>query len=246
MNLAPTLVPADHGGLRLATDPAAREAGVLVAFTDRRGGVSRRPFDSLNLAMSVGDDPSAVTTNRARVAQALGFDLDRLALARQVHGAELIEVTGGCSGVVGEADVLATSTPGQAIAILTADCTPVTIWGSRGVAIAHAGWRGLVAGAVERAVDWVGDPRAAWVGPSVRGCCYQVGPDVIDAFEQRGLPITDDRHVDPRDASLHVLKSCGVDAVATSNACTFMDGNYFSYRRDEITGRQGAFASLLP
>ena len=184
-------------------------------------------------------------SNRAKVSAALGIDENRLALARQVHGAELIEVAGGCSGVVGEADVLATSEPGQAIAILTADCTPVTVWGSRGVAIAHAGWRGLVAGAIERAVEWVGDTHAAWVGPSIRGCCYEVGDDVIDAFQGRGLPIVDERHVDPGDAAVHVLQSCGVTSVAASNVCTFMDPNYYSYRRDEITGRQGAFVALL-
>lgn len=245
MEFEPKLTPAQLGDIHVLEDPGVRAAGVSIAFTDRRGGASRRPFESLNLALTVGDDETVVRANRAAVAEALGFDGSKLALARQVHGAELIEVPGGCFGVMGEADVLATTAPDQTIAILTADCTPVTVWGSNGIAIAHAGWRGLVAGAIERAVEWVGKPHAAWVGPSVRGCCYEVGPDVIDAFEKRDLPITDERHVDPRDASLHVLKSVGVDAVAASNVCTFMDGNYFSYRRDQITGRQGAFATLL-
>ena len=245
MDLEPSLTPSRDGELNFLTDESARAAGVLVAFTDRRGGSSRRPFDSLNLALSVGDDENAVETNRRAVAEALGLDSQRVALAKQVHGAELIEVPGGCSGVMGEADVLATSAPGQAIAILTADCTPVTIWGERGVAIAHAGWRGLVAGAIERAVEWVGVTHAAWVGPSIRGCCYEVGSDVIEAFDGRGLPIVDDRHVDPRDAAVHVLRTCGVTSIAASNVCTFMDPNYYSYRRDQITGRQGAFVSLL-
>jgi polyphenol oxidase len=245
MDFTPQLTAARRDELHVLTDEGATEHGLLVAFTDRRGGRSVEPFDSLNLALTVGDDEGAVRANRSIAAAALGFDIDRLALARQVHGAELIEVPRGCSGVLGEADVLATSAPGQTIAILTADCTPVVVWGERGVAIAHAGWRGLVAGAIEVAVAWVGAVSAAWVGPCIRGCCYEVGPEVIDGFRARGLPTTDDRHVDPRDASMHALKSCGVEAVAATDVCTFTDRNFYSYRRDKVTGRHGAFARLL-
>ena len=232
-------------GVHVYEDLGARERGLLVAFTDRRGGQSKPPFDSLNLAATVGDDVAVVDGNRRRVAAALGFAPDVLALARQVHGADLIAVPGGCSGVVGVADVLATSATGQALAILTADCTPVVVAGERRVALAHAGWRGLVAGAIETALEWVGDVDAAWVGPCIRACCYEVGPEVIDAFEQRGLPVADERHVDPRDASLHVLKSTGVAEVAAPDVCTYCDRNFYSYRRDGITGRQGAFVTLL-
>ena len=244
MTLEPNLTATDRDGLYGFEDAAARSEGLVIAFTDRRGGESPAPFDSLNLALTVGDEPARVERNRRRAAEA--FSLPSLmALARQVHGAELIEVPGGCSGVVGEADVLATSARGQVISILTADCTPVVVQGTRGVAIAHAGWRGLVAGAIERAVEWVGEPRGAWVGPCIRACSYEVGPDVIDAFSSRDLPIADGSHVDPRDASLHVLARCGIDNAAYTDVCTFCDANFFSYRRDGVTGRQGAFAALL-
>lgn len=244
MGFEPTLVATSSSGLHAFEDPAARDHGVVVAFTDRRGGVSAAPFDSLNLALSVGDDPDAVERNRALVADAFGYEGSGPALARQVHGAELIEVPGGCSGVMGEADVLATSARDQSIAILTADCTPVVVWGERGVAIAHAGWRGLVAGAIERSVEWVGAARAAWVGPCIRACCYEVGPEVIEAFERKGLPIADASHVDPRDASIHVLQESGVTAVAATDICTYENPNFYSYRRDGVTGRQGALVSL--
>jgi YfiH family protein len=246
MTLHPTLTRTQHGDIHTFEDTAARAEGVLVAFTDRRGGASEAPFDSLNLAMTVGDDLDRVERNRKEVASSLGFATDRLALARQVHGSELIEVRGGCSGVIGEADVLATSERGQVLAILTADCTPVVVAGSKGIAIAHAGWRGVVAGAVEVAVDRVGEAQAAWVGPSIRACCYEVGGDVIEAFAARGLPIADESHVDPRDAAIAALERAGVDAIAATDACTHCDLNFFSYRRDGVTGRQGAFVSLLP
>lgn len=245
MDLQPRLLPTERAGLTVFEDPGARAAGLLVAFTNRRGGESLPPFDSLNLALTVGDEADAVERNRRRVSEALGFAADRMALARQVHGAELIEVPDGCSGLVGEGDILATSASGQVISILTADCTPVAIAGTRGVALAHAGWRGLVAGAIERALEWVGDAHVAWVGPCIRACCYEVGPDVIEAFERRGLPIADERHVDPRDASRYVLNENGLRTVATTDVCTYCDADHFSYRRDGVTGRQGAFLAQL-
>jgi polyphenol oxidase len=215
-----------------------------VWFTDRRGGVSSPPFDSLNLAARVGDDPSSVAANRARVAAAAGFELAALRLAKQVHGADLIEVGRESAPVAGEADVLLTREPGVTIGILTADCTPVVVVGSESVSIAHAGWRGLAAGAVQAAVEAVGEPRAAYVGPSIRACCYEVGSEVIEAFEERGLPIAGTDRVDPGAAAVAALRGAGVEEIAASDGCTSCDPRYFSYRRDGVTGRQGAFVTL--
>lgn len=242
----PTIADAPDGAIRLQTDPAARAAGLLIAFTDRQGGISSPPYDSLNLAARVGDDAAAVSQNRAIVAAAAGFDGAKLRLARQVHGADVREVTGADAPVVGEADVLVTSQPGVVVGILTADCTPVIVAGRGRVAIAHAGWRGLVAGAIEAAVEAVGDVDAAWVGPSIHACCYEVGPEVIDAFRSRGLPAAGTARVDPGRAATFSLHRAGVERVASSTDCTSCDRRYFSYRRDGRTGRQGAFVALLP
>lgn len=232
-------------GVRIQGDPGADAHGVMVAFTDREGGVSPAPYDSLNLAARVGDDPELVARNRARVAAAVGFDPAKLRLARQVHGADLLDVATADETVAGEADVLATSEPGVVIAILTADCTPVIVAGTDRVAIAHAGWRGLVAGAVETAVEAAGEVRAAWVGPSIHACCYEVGPEVIDAFRSEGLPVAGSDRVDPGRAAAFALHRAGVRHVAASTDCTSCDRRYFSYRRDGTTGRQGAFVALL-
>ena len=244
MSFRPTVTEKGVDGLRLLTDEGASERGIRVFFTDRRGGASAPPFDSLNLAARVGDDPVRVEENRRRVAGAAGFDLTRLALARQVHGASVIEVRDGEAGVVGEADVLVTRSRAATIGILTADCAPVVLWGDGVIAIAHAGWRGLVAGAVEAGVAATGGVTAAWVGPSIHACCYEVGPEVIDAFERRNLPVADGAHVDPGRATAVALRRAGVDAVAVSDTCTSCDRSYFSHRRDGVTGRQGAFATL--
>ncbi|HYZ46376.1 MAG TPA: laccase domain-containing protein, partial [Actinomycetota bacterium] len=93
-------------GLRLLEDPEARAEGLLVCFSDRHGGVSSSPYDSLNLAATVGDAPEAVAHNRARVASEAGFDLADLALTRQVHGSSIHEVEREAAGVLGEADGL--------------------------------------------------------------------------------------------------------------------------------------------
>ena len=240
----PSLLETRSRGLRLLT--ARDEAlGVSVCFTDRNGGASPVPFDSLNLAARVGDDPGAVQDNRARVASAAGFDLDGLRLARQIHGADVLEVGMGSGSVAGEADVLTATERGVTIGILTADCTPVVVAGRDRVAVAHAGWRGLVAGAVEAAIDAVREVHAAWVGPSIRACCYEVGPEVVEAFEQRDLPVVAPDRVDPGGAAVAVLRRGGVEQIARSTDCTFCDARYFSYRRDGLTGRQGAFATLL-
>jgi hypothetical protein len=228
-------------GIRLIT---AACPGARIAFTDRNGGVSAAPFDSLNLAITVGDERERVLENRGRVATAAGFDIDRLALAKQVHGADVIQVGAGDSGVLGEADVLVTSAPGTTIGIMTADCSPVMLVGRGKAAVVHAGWRGVVAGAVESGLEQVPDASHAWIGPSIHACCYEVGPEVIDAFRDRGLPVADESHVDPAEAAAAILRASGVANVDVSPDCTHCDRRYFSFRRDGLTGRQGGFVTL--
>ncbi|MDQ4095479.1 MAG: polyphenol oxidase family protein [Actinomycetota bacterium] len=241
----PQLVRSAAGEIGIQTDPQARAQGVLVGFTNRRGGVSSAPYDSLNLAARVGDEEHAVHANRRRAADAVGFDHSRLVLARQVHEAHVIEVGGADAGVLGEGDGLLTRDRGPVLSILTADCAPVVVAGDAGVAVLHAGWRGIVAGVVEKGVAALGGGRAAWIGPCIHACCYEVGPEVIAAFEAHDLPIADDRHVDPARAAETALRRSGVDAVAVSDDCTHCNPDYFSYRRDGVTGRQGAFAALV-
>ena len=246
MTFTPSLDEHEERGVLWYSDDAARELGVLVGFSARLGGVSSPPYDTLNFAVRVGDERADVTENRRRAGAAVGFDAERLALALQVHAADVLDVAPDDAGVLGEADGLFAAAPGPVLAILAADCAPVVLWGDRGVAIVHAGWRGLVAGVVAKGVERVGDVRAAWVGPAIHACCYEVGPEVVDAFRSAGLPVHDESHVDPGDASGAALSAAGVEAVVVSDVCTSCDRRFFSYRRDGVTGRHGAFVSLLP
>lgn len=232
-------------GVHLEVDDNALAAGLLVAFSGRHGGISEGPYESLNLSGSVGDDPAAVELNRMRVAKALDVGADRLVFAHQVHGADAIEANPGDSGVLGACDVLVARAAGPILTILTADCVPVVMQGDRGVTIVHAGWRGLVSGAIAAAAERVGRVRKAWVGPSIHACCYEVGPEVVDAFRAAELPVAAADRVDPGRAALVALRREGVDDMDVVDTCTSCDPGYFSYRRDGVTGRQGAFAGLV-
>jgi YfiH family protein len=233
------------GGVRLVVDDDAGNHGVLVAFSDRIGGVSRVPYDTLNLAARVGDDSADVDANRRRVAAAAGFEPPALVLARQVHGTGVIEAGPGDAGVIGDADILVTRAPGRVLAILSADCVPVVLQGDGVVAVVHAGWRGLVGGAIETGIAALGSVTRAWVGPSIHACCYEVGPEVVAAFEAAGLPIAADDRVDPGRAAIVALRRGGIDGIEAITDCTSCDARYFSYRRDGVTGRQGSFVGLL-
>jgi hypothetical protein len=245
MTFRPRLAERTSGDVLWYSDEGARERGVLVGFTARLGGVSRVPFDTLNLAVRVGDERADVYENRRRAGAAAGFDAERLALALQVHAADVIDVGPDDAGVLGEADGLFAASPGPVLAILAADCAPVVLWGERGVAIVHAGWRGLVAGVVAKGVERVGEVHGAWVGPAIRACCYEVGPEVVEGFRSAGLPVHDESHVEPGLAAGEALRAAGVGSVAVSEVCTSCDRRFFSYRRDGLTGRHGAFVSLL-
>ncbi|MGH2693570.1 MAG: polyphenol oxidase family protein [Actinomycetota bacterium] len=240
-----------HNEVSVLTDDDARGSGVLVAFTDRRGGVSGAPYESLNLAARVGDEASAVEENRRRAAAASGFELETLALARQVHGSFVLEVARaeegmmGHAGVVGEADVLVARRGGVVLGMLTADCAPVVLAGSAGVAVVHAGWRGLVSGVIESGVSSLGEVERAWVGPCIRACCYEVGREVVDAFEERRLPVAGSDRVDIGRAATVALRRAKVGDILVSDVCTSCDINFFSHRRDGITGRQGGFVARL-
>ena len=231
--------------LRLVLDEQALGRGILVAFTDRDGGVSQGPFASLNLSGSVGDRPEDVVENRLMVAAAAGVDAAGLRFCRQVHGTAIRRVDRFDAGSSEPADGMVTSSSGVVLSLLTADCAPIVLVGERCVGVVHAGWRGLAQGIVEEGIAAVGPVWRAWVGPAIGACCYEVGQDLVDAFRARGLPVGRGR-ADIREAARAALLRAGVRRVQVMHTCTSCDRRYFSYRRDGVTGRQGTFVSILP
>jgi polyphenol oxidase len=190
----------EAGALRLLTWPALDASGADAVVTARPGGVSSGPYATLNLSLSVGDDPECVLENRRRLAAGFGADPGDFVFARQVHGSGVRVVGEADRGsgartlddAIPDVDALVTSTPGVVLAILTADCVPIVLHDpAAGVlACVHAGWRGTVArvaAAAVAAMQTLGSRPAdiiAALGPAMAPDLYQVGPDVHQAVTQ--------------------------------------------------------------
>jgi YfiH family protein len=210
--------------------------GGTALFTTRRGGVSEGPYAALNLGLWTDDDPARVRDNRARV-QRLGGG--RLAQGRQVHGTDVVRADPDATP---DADGQVTDVRGVAPIVLVADCLPVALVAPEGVAMLHAGWRGLAGGilaAGAAALRALGAERiAAAIGPGAGPCCYEVGPDVHAALGTQG------RTVDLKAIARARLAEAGVDDVHDCALCTMCDPErFFSHRRDGgVTGRQAGMA----
>ncbi|GAA3370354.1 peptidoglycan editing factor PgeF [Streptomyces sannanensis] len=233
-------------------------SGAHFAFTDRWGGVSAAPYEELNLGGAVGDDPAAVQANRALAAKALGLDPELIVWMNQVHGKDVAEVDGPwTTRLTPPVDGLVTARRGLALAVLTADCTPVLLADPVAgvVAAAHAGRPGLVAGIVPAAVDAMeslgADPAriVARTGPAVCGRCYEVPEQmradvaavVPEAWSETswGTPAVDVT------GGVHAqLEALGVRDMRRSPVCTLESSDHFSYRRDRSTGRLAGYVWL--
>jgi polyphenol oxidase len=221
--------------------------GARAAFTTRLGGVSRAPFDRLNLGLLTGDEREAVRDNRHRAAAAIGIDVADVLVARQVHGAE-IQHRGAPprpnpfadpGPELPEADGQVTEAAGPVPLVLVADCLPVALAGPSGVAMLHCGWRGLAAGIVARGVQATRASAAA-VGPGIGPCCYEVGDEVRERFAGLGDGIAAGRMLDLGEVARRLLERAGVEAIEVSALCTSCEPElFYSHRRDGgRTGRQ--------
>jgi hypothetical protein len=240
--------------LEILISPVIPRDGFVHGFPTRGGGVSTGKRASLNLGMRWGDDADNVAENRRRVADTAGFDVARLRVTKHVHGTD-VWVVGDPLPDPAEFDILVTDRAGDTLAAFAADCIPIVFCDPRRrvVAAAHAGWRGTVAGAAPRAIgtmyDRFGskseDIRVA-LGPSIGPCCFEVGPEVVDAFRAAlgdvpRLVVRGPRkdHVDLRVATRVLCERAGVRAehIDDRPPCTRCDGErFFSFRRD---GQEG-------
>jgi YfiH family protein len=219
--------------------------GAGAAFSTRLGGVSRPPFDELNLGILTDDDPAAVTENRRRLAAALGFQPEQIVFGLQVHGTRLIDHGDPPEEELPEADGHLVRKPGVAPMVLAADCLPVALRGPGGLAMVHAGWRGLAAGILGEAAAAV-EATAAAIGPGIGPCCYEVGDEVLGAFADLGDGVAEGRMLDLPEVARRRLAEAGVEQVESAGLCTSCERElFFSHRRDHgRTGRQAGIAWL--
>ena len=241
--------------------PAPSSIQTLVST--RAGGVSKHPYDSLNLGDHVGDQIEDVLANRAIFAKALP---SKPLWLKQTHSTVVStpEARKAKPGDVIDADASVTNIANEALVIMTADCLPALFTNSKGTVVgaAHAGWRGLCSGVLENTVaemlrlskESSASDLLVWLGPSIGPASFEVGEDVVKAFRDSELPFSEHAFQPIADKSGKFLadiyrlasdrlQACGVTSIFGGQYCTVRDSEqFFSYRRDGQTGR---FASAI-
>jgi len=241
----------------------------LQGFTTRHEGVSRPPYNSLNLGLSTKDSPHNVEGNRSILARAFGSRAELLVTVTQVHGSDLLLLDQPnpdfshfqkleCDGII-------TNQPEVMIGVCVADCVPVLLLDPvrKVVAALHAGWKGTAEGIVRKGVEAMasvfdskpGQILAA-VGPAIGPCCYEVDEPVASAFDKEGSDFrafakeagTGKWRLDLIEANRRQLLRAGIEEhnLETTSLCVCCEKDlFFSYRRDKgETGRQMGFIML--
>jgi YfiH family protein len=228
-------------------------SNIKACVTTRIGGFSKPPYDSFNLATHVGDDPEVVRKNRKLLGELLNLTAEPRWL-NQVHGITVAEDS--CQSEC-DADAFYTDKPDVVGVVMTADCLPVFMASDDGkeVAIAHAGWRGLVNGVIESSVEKFrthSKDLHVWLGPAIGPAQFEVGDEVRAAFMKKQCPLAENAFVRAPNgkwmADIYLLArqrliEIGVEHISGGKFCTVSQPEmFYSYRRDGITGRM---ASLI-
>jgi len=220
-------------------------------FTDRHGGVSQPPFDSLNMG-GHEDNLLHISENRNMALTQIGVTEDMVCRLKQVHGTKVqVAQTGLLEG-----DGLVTRESHIVLAIATADCYPILFHDANHhvIGAAHAGWRGTVGKIVNEVIQQMKQLGAQTesiqvaIGPGISTNSFEVGPEVIEQFRENGFPETCliNNHIDLVGANLFVLSECGIPTanIYVNGRCS-TEPDFFSYRRDKgLTGRMWAVIAL--
>ena len=229
-----TMHIARGGAVYVAPDTAPKGAGIF--FFTRLGGTSEPPYDSLNVSKKVGDDPRAVDENLSVIGSAM--DLRPAAWVRQVAGDSVVRV---CEpGFAGEADALVTAETDLCLSVAVADCVPVALVGEREVGMVHSGWRGTLWGVSGKAAHSLGgDLVQAYIGPSIRRCCYEVSAELAAQFAaQFGNEVVSGRHLSLQDAIRVDLERAGVGVNDLGLCSGCRPDLFYSHRKQgPLTGR---------
>ncbi|ASP40882.1 multi-copper polyphenol oxidoreductase [Bacterioplanes sanyensis] len=213
---------------------------------DADWGQSQGDFARLNLGLHVGDDPLLVKANRIALLQRLP-SVSAIQWLQQTHSTDVVKACGGAVTLAGDASY--TDQPGLACAVMTADCLPILLSDGVRVAAVHAGWRGLANGIVEQVLNQFPTRHTvcAYLAPAIGPQSFEVGPEVAQQFGADAKLCTVPGEGDRLLADIYALASLrlqagGVARIRRSDVCTYRDERYFSYRRQNRTGRM---ASLI-
>jgi polyphenol oxidase len=225
---------AEGGAIYVAPEKGPEGAGIF--FFTRLGGTSDPPYDSLNVSKKVGDSPEAVDENLSVIREAM---IGRpAAWVRQVAGDNMVRVYE--PGFAGEADALVTSEPDLCLSMAVADCVPVALVGEREVGMVHSGWRGTLAGVSGKAADRLGGSRVrAYIGPSIRRCCYEVSAELAAEFAAEfGEEVVSGRNLALQAAIRLDLESVGVEVNDLGLCSGCRPDLFYSHRiQGPLTGR---------
>jgi polyphenol oxidase len=229
---------------------------IIRAYTTTRfGGFSASPFDTLNLSEFVGDDLRHVTQNREQLIRHLNCEMPFW--LKQMHGTVVLNADENGSNI---ADASYSRCSGTVCAVLSADCVPILICSQDGscVAAVHAGWKGLASGVIEATLSALkipSDQLLIWLGPAISKSSFCVGEEVFtrfmkqsnvyrDAFEQIDTQLW---LADLKFIAKQRLQACGIESIYCNHDCTYRDvDNFFSFRRDQITGRMASLIWIDP
>lgn len=252
-------------GIIYETAPRLLEKFIFIAFTTRQKGKSLAPYNSLNMAFHVGDSKENVLANRQLTASAFDIESSKITCAKQVHGNKAAWIDKNMAGAgnadyrlaLDSVDAMATDLTKTPLAMFFADCLPVVLVSTNPklIAIAHAGYKGLLQDVIGKLVELVGQRAAvknlwAFLGPAIGKCCYDVSAERLKLFSHKFPEVVgiNDKSLDLRAVAEYQLISAGVleENIISSQYCTCCnDDLFFSYRRQGITGRQAAIAMIL-
>lgn len=213
-------------------------------FTTRFGGVSQAPYDSLDLAFHVGDDPQCVKKNRALLQEEL--KVSKLVFMEQVHGDTVVLIESGEEQST--CDAMITKRSDTALAVMVADCIPILFYDAvhQAIGVAHAGRVGSRLHVGQKCALAMGEHFGTkmselriFIGPSIHACCYEIGEDVMSGFETYTHQKDDKYFLDLHSYNHEAFVQIGVmpEHINIASECSVCDENYFSYRREKITGR---------
>lgn len=226
---------------------------VRAFFTDRHGGVSKSPFNTFNLGFRVGDEREDVLQNRKILAEKIGTK--KIAYMNQVHS-DKIEIADK-AGEYSKTDALITNQKNLALMVMVADCMPIIYFDPENlvVAVAHAGREGTFLEIASKTLQKMkkefntkSDNVLISLGPSIKSCCYEVGEKIAKECENKfgekyvlkKVENSEEKYfLDLSKLNVDQLLKLGIkrENIEVSKICTCCDANYFSYRREEKTGR---------
>lgn len=230
------------------------EDKLFFTVTSRYGGVSKKPYDSLNLALHVGDSAKNVLENRTIVADKHNFLFQNLIYMDQTHSANIAVIKDSAINKIENCDALITNVKNIPLMVMVADCIPILLYEPRKnvIAVIHAGRNGtfneISKKTIIKMIDEFGcceKEILAYMGASIHECCYEVGQEIAKLVDEKYLTKRDERwYLDLHNMNFNQLLSIGVlkENIEISSTCTCCDEDYFSYRREGVTGR---FAGII-